>query len=139
MTSSSDRSVTPIGAVRSTLVDVASAPKQGDEGAPAAWIDIDPVHAPGVRDLQVGAEVLVLTWLDRADRTALLVRPRDDPDAPQTGVFSTRSADRPNPIGIHRVRLLRIDGTHLLVTDLEAVDGTPVLDIKPVLDRSRER
>jgi tRNA-Thr(GGU) m(6)t(6)A37 methyltransferase TsaA len=125
--------------VRSTLVDVASAPKQGDEGAPAAWIDIDPVHAVGVQDLEEGVELLVLTWLDRADRTALLVRPRDDPDAPLTGVFSTRSADRPNPIGIHRVRLLRIDGTDLLVSDLEAVDGTPVLDIKPVLDRSLER
>jgi tRNA-Thr(GGU) m(6)t(6)A37 methyltransferase TsaA len=139
VTSSSDPSVTPIGVVRSTLVDVASAPKQGDEGAPAAWIDIDPVHAVGVQDLEEGVEVLVLTWLDRADRTALLVRPRDDPGARLTGVFSTRSADRPNPIGIHRVRLLRIDGTDLLVSELEAVDGTPVLDIKPVLDRSLER
>ena len=139
MVSRSDPSVTPIGVVRSTLVDVVSAPKQGDEGAPAAWIDIDPVHATGVRDLREEDEVLVLTWLDRADRTALLVRPRDDPDAPETGVFSTRSADRPNPIGIHRVRVLRIDGTALLVTDLEAVDGTPVLDIKPVLDRVLER
>jgi tRNA (Thr-GGU) A37 N-methylase len=81
VTSSSDPSVTPIGVVRSTLVDVASAPKQGDEGAPAAWIDMDPVHAVGVQDLEEGVEVLVLTWLDRADRTALLVRPRDDPDA----------------------------------------------------------
>lgn len=131
--------VTAIGLVRSTLVDVTSAPKQGDEGAPEAWIDIDPAHALGVRDLEEGAEVLVLTWLHRADRGALLVRPRDDPDAPLTGVFSTRSADRPNPIGVHRVRLLRVDGLRLLVTDLEAVDATPVLDIKPVLDRSSER
>ena len=134
-----DGTVAPIGVVRSTLVDVALAPKQGDEGAPEAWIDIDPAHAVGIRDLRVGVEVLVLTWLDRADRSVLLVRPRDDLDAPLTGVFSTRSADRPNPIGIHRVRLLRVDGTSLLVTDLEAVDGTPVLDIKPLLDGPPER
>ena len=134
-----DGTVAPIGVVRSTLVDVALAPKQGDEGAPEAWIDIDPAHAVGIRDLRVGVEVLVLTWLDRADRSVLLVRPRDDPDALLTGVFSTRSADRPNPIGIHRVRLLRVDGTSLLVTDLEAVDGTPVLDIKPLLDGPPER
>ena len=134
-----DGTLAPIGVVRSTLVDVALAPKQGDEGAPEAWIDIDPAHAVGIRDLRVGVEVLVLTWLDRADRSVLLVRPRDDLDAPLTGVFSTRSPDRPNPIGIHRVRLLRVDGTSLLVTDLEAVDGTPVLDIKPLLDGPPER
>ena len=82
----------------------------------------------------MGAEVLVLTWLDRADRTALLVRPRDDPDAPQTGVFSTRSADRPNPIGIHRTAIVAVDGTRIRVRELEAVDGTPVVDVKPALD-----
>ena len=129
----------PIGRVRSPLVDPAHAPKQGVEGAPDAWLDVDAAYAPGLRDVRVGDDVLVLTWLDRADRTTLAVHPRDDPRVPLRGVFSTRSADRPNPIGLHRVRILEIDGMHLRVSDLEAVDGTPVLDLKPVLDRAAER
>jgi tRNA-Thr(GGU) m(6)t(6)A37 methyltransferase TsaA len=95
--------------------------------------------APGLQDLRAGDDLLVITWLDRADRSVLVVHPRDDPTVAPRGVFSTRSADRPNPIGVHRVRLVRIDGVHLLVADLEAIDGTPVIDLKPVLDRSLER
>jgi tRNA-Thr(GGU) m(6)t(6)A37 methyltransferase TsaA len=93
----------------------------------------------GLRDLREGDEVLVLTWLDRADRDTLRVHPRDDPDAPLRGVFSTRSADRPNPIGVHRVRIVAIETpTRMRVRDLEALDGTPVIDVKPVLDRVRD-
>jgi tRNA-Thr(GGU) m(6)t(6)A37 methyltransferase TsaA len=124
----------PIGRVASPLVDPANAPKQGNEGAPDAWVEFDPDVGAGLRDLRVGGEIILLTWLDRADRDVLVVHPRDDPANPETGVFSTRSADRPNPIGLHRVEVLAIDGTRVLVSDLEAVDGTPVLDVKPVLD-----
>lgn len=130
----------PIGRVRSPLTDPRDAPKQGVEGAPDAWLEFAPEFEAGLRDLRVGEEVLVLTWLDRADRDALRVHPRDDPAAPLRGVFSTRSADRPNPIGIHRVRIAEIAAsTRVRVHDLEAVDGTPVVDVKPVLDRATER
>ncbi len=125
----------PIGRVESTLLDPAAAPKQAHEGAPAAWLVFDEAVADGLRDLRVGDEVLVLTWLDRADRDVLVVHPRDDPAAPETGVFSTRSADRPNPIGIHRTQIAAVDGLRILVRQLEAVDGTPVVDLKPVLGR----
>ena len=124
----------PIGHVRSPLTDPATAPKQGDEGAPDAWLVLDPEVAVGARDLAVGADVFVLTWLHRARRDVLAVHPRDDPRAPETGVFSTRSADRPNPVGLHRVRILAVDGARMAVQGLEAVDGTPVVDVKPVLD-----
>jgi tRNA-Thr(GGU) m(6)t(6)A37 methyltransferase TsaA len=93
----------------------------------------DPGLAEGIRDLAVGADVFVLTWLHRARRDVLVVRPRDDPRNPETGVFSTRSQDRPNPIGLHRVRIAAIDGSRVLVRDLEAFDGTPIVDVKPVL------
>jgi tRNA-Thr(GGU) m(6)t(6)A37 methyltransferase TsaA len=125
--------VVPVGWVESALVDPAAAPKQGDEGGPEAWLVFRPDIGPALRDLTVGAEVLVLTWLDRARRDVLLVHPRDDPAAPERGVFSTRSADRPNPIGLHPVRVLGVDGTRIRVSPLEAVHGTPVLDVKPVL------
>ena len=125
--------VVPVGWVESALVDPSAAPKQGDEGGPEAWLDFRPDIGPALRDLTVGAEVLVLTWLDRARRDVLLVHPRDDPAAPERGVFSTRSADRPNPIGLHPVRVLGVDGTRIRVGPLEAVHGTPVLDVKPVL------
>jgi tRNA-Thr(GGU) m(6)t(6)A37 methyltransferase TsaA len=131
--------VTPIGWVDSPLVDLGAAPKQGDEGAPEAWLVFDPEVGEGLRDLPVGADVIVLTWLDRARRDVLAVHPRDDPRAPQRGVFSTRSADRPNPIGLHRVRIVQIEGTRLRVHGLEAVHGTPVLDVKPVLGPVTER
>jgi tRNA-Thr(GGU) m(6)t(6)A37 methyltransferase TsaA len=125
--------VVPVGWVESALVDPATAPKQGDEGGPEAWLVFWPDIGSALRDLAVGAEVLVLTWLDRARRDVLLVHPRDDPAAPERGVFSTRSADRPNPIGLHPVRVLGVDGTRIRVGPLEAVHGTPVLDVKPVL------
>jgi tRNA-Thr(GGU) m(6)t(6)A37 methyltransferase TsaA len=129
----------PIGWVESPLVDRDAAPLQGDEGAPDAWLVLDPAMRPAVRDLDVGAEVIVLTWLDRADREILVVHPRGDPDRPPLGVFSTRSQDRPNPIGLHRVQVLAIDDTRIQVRHLEALDRTPVLDIKPVLGAVDER
>jgi tRNA-Thr(GGU) m(6)t(6)A37 methyltransferase TsaA len=129
----------PIGRVESPLVDLAAAPKQGDEGAPDAVLVFDERVADGLRDLAPGAEVILLTWLDRAARDVLAVRPRGDESRPMTGVFSTRSPDRPNPIGLHRVQILAVEGLRILVSDLEALDGTPVLDVKPVLDRAAER
>jgi tRNA-Thr(GGU) m(6)t(6)A37 methyltransferase TsaA len=129
-----------IGQVSSTLVEPAQAPRQGDEGAPEAWLVFAPAFEEGLRDLRVGEEILVLTWLHQADRAMLSVHPRDDLSAPLRGVFSTRSADRPNPIGLHRVRILEVASTtRLRVSGLEAVDGTPIVDVKPVLDRLRER
>ncbi|MGP3955747.1 tRNA (N6-threonylcarbamoyladenosine(37)-N6)-methyltransferase TrmO [Nonomuraea sp. 3N208] len=129
--------IRPIGVVESPLIDPASAPKQGVEGSPEAWLAFDPAMADGIRDLTVGDEVFVLTWLHLADRSVLAVHPRDDLRNPLTGVFSTRSSDRPNPIGLHRVRVLAIDGFRVRVADLEAIDGTPIVDVKPVLDATR--
>lgn len=126
--------VVPIGHVESSLVEPADAPKQGSEGAPDAWLVFSPEVAAGLRDLTVGDDVIVLTWLHQAQRQVLTVRPRDDPRNPLTGVFSTRSADRPNPIGLHRVTIAAIEGLRVLVRHLEAVDGTPVVDVKPVLN-----
>jgi tRNA-Thr(GGU) m(6)t(6)A37 methyltransferase TsaA len=131
--------VHPIGWVESPLTDPSAAPKQGDEGAPDAWLVFDPRVREGVRDLRVSDEVLLLTWLDRARRDVLVVHPRGDPTRPETGVFSTRSPDRPNPIGLHRVTIKAVDGLRLLVGGLEAVDATPILDVKPVLGRVTER
>lgn len=131
--------VVPIGWVESTLTDRAQAPRQGDEGAPAAWLVFEPEVADGLRDLTPGTEVVVLTWLDRADRGVLVTRPRDDPARPPTGVFSTRSPDRPNPIGLHRVHILAAEELRILVQPLEALDKTPVIDVKPVLDPVAER
>ena len=122
-----------IGHVESPLTDPALAPKQGTEGGSEAWLVFRESVRDGLRDLQAGEEVIVLTWLHRGDRDTLRVHPRDDLTAPQRGVFSTRSADRPNPIGLHRVEILSVEGTRIRVRNLEAVDGTPVLDIKPVL------
>jgi tRNA-Thr(GGU) m(6)t(6)A37 methyltransferase TsaA len=129
--------VRPIGSVESPLVDPKTAPKQGDEGAPEAWLVFDPDVAQAIRDLAVGDEVFVLTWLHQARRDVLAVHPRDDPRTPETGVFSTRSQDRPNPIGLHRVQIAAINGYRVLVQDLEAVDGTPIADVKPVLAGGR--
>jgi tRNA-Thr(GGU) m(6)t(6)A37 methyltransferase TsaA len=129
----------PIGWVESPLSDLARAPMQGDEGAPDAWLVFVPEVADGLRGLAAGDEIIVLTWLDRADRDVLVTRPRGDGARPLTGVFSTRSPDRPNPIGLHRVRVLATDGLRILVGPLEAVDGTPVLDVKPVLDPAADR
>lgn len=129
----------PIGWVESSLVDPVTAPKQGNEGSPEAWLVFDARFSQGLRDLQVDDEVIVLTWLDRGRRDLLVVHPRDNPANPPRGVFATRSADRPNPIGLHRVRILAIEGPRFRVRDLEAVDGTPIVDVKPVLDRTLER
>jgi tRNA-Thr(GGU) m(6)t(6)A37 methyltransferase TsaA len=131
--------VRAVGRVESPLGDRDAAPRQGDEGAPEAWIAFDPAAEPALRDLRAGEDVLVLTWLDRARRDVLRVHPRGDLSRPEQGVFSTRSPDRPNPIGLHRVTIVEVDGLRLRVRDLEALDGTPVLDVKPVLDPGRER
>jgi tRNA-Thr(GGU) m(6)t(6)A37 methyltransferase TsaA len=125
--------LTPIGVVESSLTDPATAPKQGDEGAPDAWIVFDSAVRDGLSDLRPGDRVIVLTWLDRARRDVLRVHPRDDLTVPEQGVFSTRSSDRPNPIGLHEVEVLAVDGLRVHVGPLEAVDGTPVVDVKPVL------
>ncbi|HEV2728005.1 MAG TPA: tRNA (N6-threonylcarbamoyladenosine(37)-N6)-methyltransferase TrmO [Solirubrobacterales bacterium] len=128
-----------IGFVSSSLVDRDEAPKQGDEGAPETTIEIGAEFEPALQGIDAGDEILVLTWLDRADRGVLSTHPRDDRSRPETGVFATRSPDRPNPIGLHRVRVVRMDGRRLRVENLEAVDGTPVLDLKPVLGKVGER
>lgn len=135
--------LTPIGRVESPLTDRAAAPRQGDEGAPEAWLAFDPAYRAGLRDLRPGEDVIVLTWLDRADRGLLTVHPRGDLSRSEQGVFSTRSPDRPNPIGLHRVRVVEVadaaGGVRLRVRDLEALDGTPVLDVKPVLGDVADR
>jgi tRNA-Thr(GGU) m(6)t(6)A37 methyltransferase TsaA len=115
------------------LTDPASAPKQGDEGAPDAWLVFEPAVLEGLEGMQAGDEVIVLTWLDRARRDVLRVHPRGDASRPQQGVFSTRSPHRPNPIGLHRVEIGSIEGGRVRVRNLEAVDGTPIVDVKPVL------
>ena len=126
-----------VAVVESPLTDRAAAPRQGDEGAPEATIVFEPGFLPALDGVATGDELLVLTWLDRADRDVLQVHPRDDLRRPLAGVFKTRSPDRPNPIGLHRVRVLEIAGTRLQVSDLEALDGTPVVDLKPPLTHER--
>jgi tRNA-Thr(GGU) m(6)t(6)A37 methyltransferase TsaA len=126
--------IVPIGWVESPLTERAQAPRQGGEGAPPAWIVFEPEVTEGIRDLRAGTEIIVLTWLDRAHRDVLLTRPRDDPNSPLRGVFSTRSPDRPNPVGLHRVQVMAVEGSRILVHGLEALDGTPIADVKPVLD-----
>jgi len=129
----------PIGRVESPLLDRATAPRQGNEGSPDAGLNIDVRFRAALDGLQVGDEVIVLTWLDRARRDVLVVHPRGDPANPLQGVFNTRSPDRPNPIGLHRVRILAMEDTRIRVSDMEAIDGTPVIDVKPVLDPLVER
>ena len=129
----------PIGWVESPLTDLESAPKQGDEGSPDSWLVFEPAMRDAMRDLQPGSDVFVFTWLDRASRDVLRVHPRSDPNRAEEGVFTTRSPDRPNPIGMHRVRVLSVDGLRVQVGDLEAIDGTPIVDVKPVLRGSSER
>jgi tRNA-Thr(GGU) m(6)t(6)A37 methyltransferase TsaA len=128
-----------IGRVESTLTDRQAAPKQADEGAPAATLHFDEGMLPGLDGIAPGDEILVLTWLDRAFRDVLRVRPRNDFNAPHAGVFATRSPDRPNPIGLHRVTVLEVDGPRLKVDNLEALDGTPIVDVKPLLRSIEER
>jgi tRNA-Thr(GGU) m(6)t(6)A37 methyltransferase TsaA len=125
--------VRPVGYVRSALTKPADAPMQGTEGAPDAWLEFEPPVGEALSDLAAGSEVIVITWLHLASRDVLRVHPRDDESRPMEGVFSTRSQDRPNPIGLHPVSVIEIDGLRVKVSNLEAVDGTPILDIKPVL------
>jgi tRNA-Thr(GGU) m(6)t(6)A37 methyltransferase TsaA len=127
--------VKAIGRVKSPLTDLASAPKQGDEGAPDAWLVFDPAVLEGLQGILPGDEVIVLTWLHRARRDVLRVHPRGDTSRAQQGVFSTRSPHRPNPLGLHRVEIASVDGRRVEVRRLEALDGTPIVDVKPILSR----
>ena len=120
----------PIGIIRSELRSVHGAPMQGNEGAPDAWLEVDPKFAGALHRIAAGDELIVITWLDRADRDTLQVHPRNDRRNPLTGVFATRSPHRPNPLGIHPVIVREIDGTRLRIGPIEAIDGTPVVDIK---------
>jgi len=128
--------VRPIGVVRSTIKRRGDAPKQGHEGAPDAWLEIEADVAEGIDGIAVGDELIILTWLHLARRDELKVLPRGDRSNPLTGVFDTRSPDRPNPIGLHRVVVREVKGRRLLVGPLEAIDGTPIIDLKPALARS---
>jgi tRNA-Thr(GGU) m(6)t(6)A37 methyltransferase TsaA len=123
----------PIGRIESPLTDMATAPKQGDEGAPDAWLVFEQDVLEGLEGLRSGDRVIVLTWLDRAGRDVLRVHPRDDVTRPKQGVFNTRSPDRPNPIGLHEVEVVSIEGERIQVRALEALNGTPIVDMKPVL------
>jgi tRNA-Thr(GGU) m(6)t(6)A37 methyltransferase TsaA len=134
VSSESTYEVWAIGRVESPLTEMQSAPKQGDEGAPDVWIQFEPDVLDGLRGTEPGDRLVILTWLDRADRQVLTVHPRGDSSRPPTGVFSTRSHHRPNPIGLHPVEVLAIEGSRMRVSNLEALDGTPVVDIKPVLE-----
>jgi tRNA-Thr(GGU) m(6)t(6)A37 methyltransferase TsaA len=131
--------IVPVGRVESPLKARADAPKQADEGAPEAWLAFEPAVADALDGIAVGDHLFLLTWLDRAARDVLRVRPRDDPNRPVQGVFNTRSPDRPNPIGMHRIEVLEVDGPRLRVSALEALDGTPIVDVKPVIGRIDER
>jgi tRNA-Thr(GGU) m(6)t(6)A37 methyltransferase TsaA len=137
--SATDFTVRPIGRVQSPLISTADAPKQGDEGAPDAYLVLHPEVQAGLDGVVVGDEIIILTWLHEADRTVLRVHPRGDLSRPEAGVFSTRAPSRPNPIGLHRVRVLDIDGVRVHVSALEAIDGTPVIDLKPTLSSIEER
>jgi tRNA-Thr(GGU) m(6)t(6)A37 methyltransferase TsaA len=131
--------VKEIGRVQSRLTDLDSAPRQADEGAPEAWLLFELEVLPALRNLRAGDEVILVTWLDRARRDVLTVHPRGDESRPEEGVFSTRSPHRPNPIGLHRVEIAAVEGRRVQVRRLEAIDGTPILDIKPVLNEDVTR
>src|SRR3954466_11147134 len=128
-----------VGAVESSLTDLASAPRQGDEGAPEAWLVFDERFADALDGIAAGDDLLLLTWLHQADRDVLRMHPRGVPSRPVQGVFSTRSPDRPNPLGLHRVTVRSIDGRRVRVSALEAVSGTPIVDVKPLLTGIGER
>jgi|SRR5690242_19633615 len=130
--------VRPIGRVESSLTDVAEAPNQGDRGAPSAWLVLEPEIREGARDIEAGQEILVLTWLHLSRRDELATVPGDDPGGSERGVFSTRSPNRPNPIGVHPATVLAVEPGRIQVNGLEAIDGTPVIDLKPVI-RPAER
>lgn len=126
--------VRAIGRVESTLSSLDAAPRQADEGAPSAWLIFNADVRDGLANVRARDELVVLTWLDRAHRDVLVVHPRGDVTRPPEGVFTTRSPHRPNPIGLHRVRVTAVDGLRVQVDHLEALDGTPIVDVKPVLD-----
>jgi tRNA-Thr(GGU) m(6)t(6)A37 methyltransferase TsaA len=128
----------PIGFIRSPLKEREQAPRQGSEGAPNAWLEVTANVAEGLHGIAAGQEAIVITWFHQASRDVLKVHPRSDTSVPLTGVFLTRSPDRPNPLGLHRIRVLEVAGRRLKVGPLEAIDGTPVVDIKPVLSESAD-
>ena len=130
--------IKPLGVIRSDLTRREAAPRQGSEGAPDAWVEVNPDVAEGLEGIRAGDEIILITWLHQADRDLLKVHPRRDPNRPLTGVFATRSPHRPNPLGLHRVRVLEIAGNRLKVGPLEAIEGTPIVDIKPVLPQSAD-
>jgi tRNA-Thr(GGU) m(6)t(6)A37 methyltransferase TsaA len=136
--SKTDYTLSPLGFLHSPLTSREGAPKQGYEGAPNAWLEVNEVFAEGLEGIAVGDEIILITWFHQSRRDVLQVYPRGDMHNPLTGVFATRSPDRPNPLGLHRVRVLAIDGRRLHVGPLEAIDGTPVVDIKPVLTQSKD-
>jgi tRNA-Thr(GGU) m(6)t(6)A37 methyltransferase TsaA len=131
--------IEPIGVIRSELTSLADAPLQGDEGGYEAWLELTPQVAQGLVGIKVGDNLIVLTWLHRAQRDVLQVHPRGRLDVPLRGVFSTRSQDRPNPIGLHRVSVLQVAGQRIKVVPMEAINGTPIVDIKPVLTQVNDR
>lgn len=130
-------SIEPIGVIRSELTSLDAAPRQGDEGAPEAWLELNPELAAALEGIQIGDELILLTWLHLAQRDVLQVHPRGDVERPLTGVFATRSPHRPNPLGLHQVTVLAVVAAKLRVAPLEAIDGTPIIDIKPVLGAVR--
>jgi tRNA-Thr(GGU) m(6)t(6)A37 methyltransferase TsaA len=130
--------IKPIGVIRSELASREAAPRQGSEGAPDAWVEVNPAVAEGLEGIAVGSEIILITWFHKAHRDILKVHPRRDKSKPMAGVFSTRSPDRPNPLGLHRVTVLEITVNRLKLGPIEAIDGTPVVDIKPVLRQSAD-
>ncbi len=128
----------PIGFIRSPLKDRAEAPMQGSEGAPDAWLEVDAPLAQALQGIAPSHDLIVITWLHQSDRDVLQTHPRGDMNAPLMGVFATRSPDRPNPLGLHRVTVREISGNRLKVGPIEAIDGTPVVDLKPVLSQSAD-
>jgi tRNA-Thr(GGU) m(6)t(6)A37 methyltransferase TsaA len=131
-------SIRPIGHIRSTLRSLDEAPRQGSEGAPDAWLELDASYARALSGIAAGDQIIVITWLHRANRDVLEVHPRGEVENPLAGVFATRSPDRPNPLGLHRVQVRQVAGTRLRIGPIEAIEGTPVIDMKPVLDESSE-
>jgi len=127
----------PIGVIRSKLKTAAKAPRQGDEGAPDAWLEVRRPVRDALKGIAAGDTIIVVTWLHKARRRVLQVHPRDDARRPLTGVFATRSQDRPNPLGLHVVTVRRVAANRLRIGPIEAIDGTPVIDIKPVLGKRR--
>jgi tRNA-Thr(GGU) m(6)t(6)A37 methyltransferase TsaA len=137
-TTASSYSVHPIGFIRSELKGRDDAPRQGTEGAPDAWLEVNRPFAEGLQGIAAGQQVVIITWLHEADRETLKVHPRNDLSATLTGVFCTRSPDRPNPLGLHRVTVREVSGNRLRIGPIEAIDGTPIADIKPVLPESND-